>query len=73
MNIRDCLRLELLRSENLDSRIRVPGGVQGARVEKREQGNNVGSLVARDGLVDGNRKQRLVDEARGNGKIMRRP
>lgn len=38
MNIRDCLRLELLRSENLDSRIRVPGGVQGARVEKaREQ------------------------------------
>lgn len=74
MNIRDCLLLELLRSENLDSRIRlVPGGMQGARVEKaREQR----WLARRQRWICrreyGNRKQRLVDEAGGNGKIMRR-
>lgn len=72
MNIRDCLRLELLRSK----RISTLGSVfqEGCKEQGlKRQGNNVGSLVARDGLVDGNRKQRLVDEARGNGKIMRRP
>lgn len=64
MNIRDCLRLERLRSENLDSRIGVPGGVQGARVEKaREQ-----RWLARRQRWIGRREQETKARRRGTRK-----
>lgn len=66
MNIRDCLLLELLRSENLDSSDSscAPEGVQGL---KRQGRNNVGSPREMDWST-GIRERETKARRRGTGK-----